>query len=487
MMCADFPLVERQPRIASVRRALCFSHAFLLFAVAVTGIAASLGDIPAEDTLPVAAPVFAGVALWTLWSWLKLRGTLLEPYGLFLMSSWVFNGGQVFLEVLHLNTNGILGGSFSPLTILRSEYIVALGICALHMGALWASGSDSASRPALRRNQVRQDLAWHTRWVGWFLLLVSIGPAVWVFWNAGQVVLSGGYLSLYQQTLDIGFTTGPRVLANFLIPSALFMLAGSKAKRTGVVLSAIVTASGSGAMFFLGGRGSAAAALVAYVWLYSRVIRPIPARVLIVPALLLGFVVFPLVRVVRDARGLERTSIEFLSNAWSGIDNPVIGSVAEMGYSMSTVAYTLELLPSARPFDEGVSYLYALLAGVPNVAWAVHPTTAHGTLSTWLVSTVMPYAAAQGNGLGYSFIAEAYENFGWIGVPLTLIVTGWVAGRLSDAVRGRSDPAILALTATLLLSAILYARSETADFVRNGCWYSIMPYILVRLLSGVRQ
>src|ERR1039458_597877 len=48
---------------------------------------------------------------------------------------------SVFLEVLHLNSNGILGGVFSPFTTLKTEYLVALGICAMHMGALWAAGS----------------------------------------------------------------------------------------------------------------------------------------------------------------------------------------------------------------------------------------------------------------------------------------------------------------------------------------------------------
>jgi oligosaccharide repeat unit polymerase len=323
--------------------------------------------------------------------------------------------------------------------------------------------------------------------VGWSLLLVSIGPAIWVFWDAGQTVASGGYMSLYRRTFDTGLANGPRVLANFLVPSALLILAGSRAKRTGVVISALIIACGSVAMFALGGRGGAAAALVAYVWLYSRTIRPISAKLLILPALLLGFVVFPLVRAVRDTRGLDRTSVDFISSAWSTIDNPVVGSLAEMGNSMSTVAYTLELVPTTRPFDGGVSYLYALLAGIPNIAWSVHPTMVHGTLSGWLVHTVMPQAAALGGGLGYSYIAEAYENFGWIGVPCVLLVFGWTAGMLSETIRRRSDPAILAMAATLLLSAILYARAESADLVRSACWYSIVPYLLIRLLSGVHR
>lgn len=487
MRCADFPFSNRQPQIASARRAICLTHAFFLFGLIVAGVAASLADIVAEDTLPLAGLTFAALALWTLWSWFKLHGTLIQPYGLFLLSCWAFNGGQVFLNVFHLDINGILRGAFSASTTLKTEYLVALGICAMHTGALWAATPVNSGPLTPCEKAGKQDLAWHTRWVGWFLVLVSIGPAIWVFWDAGQVVLSGGYMSLYRQTLDIGLATGPRVLANFLIPSSLFILAGSKATRTGIVISALITLAGSSAMFFLGGRGAAATGLVAYVWLYSRTIRPVPAKLLIVPALLLGFVVFPLVRAVRDTRGLDRASVDYVTDAWSAIDNPVVDSVAEMGYSMSTVAYTVELVPTARPLDGGVSYLYALLAGFPNVGWSVHPTMAHGTLSAWLVHTVMPDTAAHGGGLGYSFIAEAYENFGWFGAPLVLFGTGWIVGRLSEAVRGRCSPALLALTATSLLSVILYARSETADLVRNICWYSIMPYLLVRLLSGVRR
>jgi oligosaccharide repeat unit polymerase len=488
MMCADFPLVERRPRRASLRRSVCFTHAFLLFSLIVAGVAASLGDVVAEDTLPVAGVVFTGLAVWTLWSWIKLHGTLLEPYGLFLISSWAFNGGQVFLEVFHLNATGLLGGTFSPYTLLRTEYLVALAIFAMHMGALWASkGKTNAARLSQRHSNVQHDLAWHCRWVGWFLFVVSVGPAIWVFWDAGQMVVAGGYMSLYQRTMNTGLATGPQVLANLLIPSALLILAGSKTKRIGIVMSALITIAGALAMFFVGGRGTAATGLVAYVWLYSRTIRPIPAKLMIVPALLLGFVVFPLVRVVRDIRGLERASIDVVSSAWSAIDNPVVGTVSEMGYTMTTVAYTLELVPVARQFDGGVSYLYALLAGFPNVAWDVHPTTAHGTLSSWLVTTAMPAFAARGGGLGYSFIAEAYANFGWIGVPLVLGVIGWIAGRLSQAVRSQSEPATMALAATLLLIVILYARAETADLVRSACWYSVTPYLMVRLLSGVRR
>ena len=461
------------------------THGAVCAALALVGAAAVALDIDPESAL-VAAPLsFVGVCLWTFWSWHKVRGTIFDPYALFLASSWSFNGAQVVLEVMQLNERGLLGGVFSAPTLLRTEYLVALAICAMHFGALWAASG--GTRPLVRGSALSGDLSWHTRWVGWFLLAVSIGPAVRVFEQAGQAVMAGGYISLYQRSLGTGFETTPRLLANFLAPSALFLLAGSKSRRTGIVVSAAIIVCYSASMFFLGARAAATTALTAYLWLFSQTVRKIRIKALLVPALALVFVVFPLVRSVRETRGSGRISIESAQTAWSAIENPAVAALSEIGSSMSTVAYTLDLVPSIRPFDLGVSYLYALLAAIPNVAWDIHPTAAHGTLSVWLVRTVQPSTAAIGGGLGYSFIAEAYENFGWLGAPLALLALGWAAGRVTSARDARRDPAFLAMTATLLSSALIFARAEAADFVRNACWYSLAPFLLVRFLSGVRR
>jgi oligosaccharide repeat unit polymerase len=209
--------------------------------------------------------------------------------------------------------------------------------------------------------------------------------------------------------------------------------------------------------------------------------------VLIVPALVIVFIVFPLVGAMRNSSGDNRVSSESIVNAWWAMDNPVIVSFSEVGSSMGAVSHTLDLVPTVRPFDAGASYLYALLMIMPNLAWDVHPTSAHGTLSLWLVKTVAPATAAIGGGLGYSFIAEAYANFGWIGVPAVMLILGWGAGKLSSIVRMRRDPAVLALAAALLSFVLIYARSETSDLVRNASWYGFVPYLLTKLISGVRS
>ncbi len=488
MMTASYPVFQGRTTSASSLRAIRILHGTLFACLAIAGLLTSFGMIEAEELQDGASLTFVLLTIWTLWSWHKIHKTIFDPYGLFLLSSWMFNGGQVFLEVARLNSHGLLDGVFTPATLLRTEYLVTISIFALHMGALWVCG---AGRGIVEEHgpaaQAARDLSSHTRWTGWFLFAIAIVPSLWTFREAVQTVLNGGYMALYQVRAATGLATAPQLIANFLVPSAMFLLAGSKGKRTGVVLSAVIIAAYVVGTLFLGGRAAASTSLIGYIWLYSRTVRRISGRMLIVPGLVIAFFVFPMVRAIRDVRGEDRTSMEFTRAAWSSVDSPVVTVLSEVGNSMSTVAYTLDLVPTVRPFDGGISYVYAVLAAIPNVFWDVHPTTAHGTMSTWLVKTVQPGTAAMGGGLGYSYIAEAYANFGFEIGTLSLLVLGMIAGRLSAAVLRVPNQAVLAMAATALSFAMIYARSETADFIRGIVWYSVVPYLMVRFLSGVRR
>ena len=68
---------------------------------------------------------------------------------------------------------------------------------------------------------------------------------------------------------------------------------------------------------------------------------------------------------------------------------------------------------------------------MPNLFWDIHPTIARGLACDWITETVDPFADLVGGGLGYSFIAEAYLNFGWFGVPIVTGIIGFLFGNLS--------------------------------------------------------
>ena len=69
------------------------------------------------------------------------------------------------------------------------------------------------------------------------------------------------------------------------------------------------------------------------------------------------FMIFPLVKEIRNIGGEDRLSFGFLIDAFYSIDNPVVKIISEIGGSMRTIAYTLTLVPDSRPFDMGEGYL----------------------------------------------------------------------------------------------------------------------------------
>lgn len=435
-----------------------------------------------ERSLFPACLFFAIVSWWCLWSWKRVNGALFEPYGMFLVAVILFNGGQAILEVFHLNGTGLLGGAFSPEITFAALYLVTLGLIVLHLGALISVGLGDEPSPVDASPAAVTETS-SVRFVGWVLLLISALPAVLVLSEAVSIVLSAGYLALYQQDNGTGLNAGPRVLADFLVPASLFLLVGSKDSRRDRLVSAVVVASSAMIQLFLGGRYNALMPLIAYIWLWHRSIRPIPRALLWGASAFVFVIVLPLVSATRDISGADRLSPAVLFHAFTSIQNPLVAIVSEMGSTMRVDAHMLVLVPDVRPYDHGASYGYAVLSLLPNLFWSVHPSIAHGTVSNWLVWQVEPGFAKRGGGLGLSLIAEAFLNFGWIGAPIILGLIGFGYARLIRWGTTSGAPSRLATVATIAASFTFYARSEAGEVLRPLVWYALLPYALVCIVA----
>jgi len=236
---------------------------------------------------------------------------------------------------------------------------------------------------------------------------------------------------------------------------------------------------------FIGSRTVAAASLGAYAWLWHRTIRPIAASTIVAGTFIALFGIFPLVAQIRSEPGERRSSWNYLLERWSSIDRPALEGLSETGASLVTVAYTVQLVPQFRTYDLGTSYAMALSTVFPNFFWVRHPGIVYGTPSNWMVETVAPQTAASGGGLGYSFIAEAYYNFGWCG-PLVIALLGFGLGRLAAWVAHSTDPVRLVMVANLMPPLLWYVRNEASGAVRSIVWCAVVPYLLIMMVSRAR-
>lgn len=423
---------------------------------------------------------------WTLWSWRALTGNLFDPYILFMISAFAFNAGLALLEVFHLNEGGIFIGLFSRKTVLETLLLVSIGLTAFHSGALIAVLlRDRKAEPGEATQKQVQD-GRPLRQVGWGLICIAAIPTVLLLRQSISAVISSGYIGLFQQQSSTGFGAWLSVLSAFLVPGSLFLLAGSKGGKSGIFGSLSIMLLYCAVLTFLGTRAGIILPLVAYFWLWHRVIHKIPKVALISVAILLIVIIIPTLGAIRSTTGLERRSWSAYVDTYKTVKNPAVAGLSQMGASMQTVSYTIDMVPNIRGYDMGLGYGYALLTVLPNIFWSVHPTITRGIAADWLARRVEPYTAKLGGGIGYSFIAEAYLNFGWWGATIVLALMGFLFCRLVLWADRPGDIARLALVASFISFFLFFPRSETAAVVRALVWYSALPYLAVRLLGYPR-
>lgn len=423
--------------------------------------------------------IFTALFVWSVVSWYFVTGKLFDFYQMFLAAASLFNGGQFMLEVFQLNDKGLLENKFNDELTLQTLFVVTTSMAMLHLGALLArAGFQPTKTDSTAPRAEAEQLAANLRLVGIGLLAISIPFALIVFREVLSVVMSGGYVAIFQQSAQASFSVVPKVLSAFVIPGAMFLLAGVENSRKLALFAAAVVVWFAGMQFVVGERHNGALALMVLAWMWHRRIKKLNPVLLVGSGLIMLGIVFPMVRAIRDSSGNERASSEQWIEGFISVENPVVSAIHEMGGSVYTLAHTMTIVPLTRDYDLGSSYFYALLTLFPNLFWDLHPTIVAGIPGEWISWEIEPWAAARGIGLGYSFIAEAYLNFGGVGAAFFLFGFGWVYARFvlwSDQV---AHPARMAMAASMAFFFIFIARAEMAVIVRGVVWYALVPYLM---------
>ncbi|MEI8061225.1 MAG: O-antigen polysaccharide polymerase Wzy [Candidatus Berkelbacteria bacterium] len=419
--------------------------------------------------------------IWMIWSWVKLKKTFFNPYGLFLIAAFLFNFSWIILSFIPGNSVALLANYFPTNVVVMTIIVVDLSIMGLHLGALLAVTFFSRSKEKKALSIADENLII----VGYFLILVSIYPFFLTIKEAVSLSISSGYTSLYQLAPTTGLLAGPTILASFIIPGTLLLLAGSKKDRATRLISLLLVISIAVLQLVVGKRSTAIMPLVAYIWLWHKTIKPVNIIVISALSVLFLCLLFPIIRISRDISGIDKFSWQNISNSLS-TTNPLLDTLNEMGSSIKTTAYTTQLIPLHRHWDLGTSYLYSLTTIMPNFFWKIHPAIQHGTLSDWLITTVDPVAAKNGLGLGYSFIAEAYANFGFYGSWIITMVIGIFFVSISEFAEIRKDKLYFAGLAAYLSFFLFFARGESVGIIRPFFWYSLLPIGLVLMINKYR-
>jgi len=464
---------------------LLLAQVGLVAALAATGICASAFSLGLTDAVLPASVLVSLVVAWNFYSWHLLGRELFSPYGMFLLSASLFHGGQAGLEVLGLNPNGVLDGLFEPKLIVMALYMAALGLAALHLGAIWAASKAPKNGPS-QMDPHHEERSRASCYVGWFCILLAAFPTALILRDVLSTVARSGYIGLYDPNRDSVVTSTTRMLAANLMPGVMFLAVGSPKRRLVHLGLWSIVIGYSGSMILSGLRHEGAPLLISFAWLYHTRIRRLP-RTAILSAGVALLALFGIVSITR-CTGLAWLGSIAETRATSAVaESPIVTTLSEMGGTLATVAHTVDLVPSNRPFDYGVGYAYTLLCLMPRFGWDVHPSVTHGSYSDWMSRTVDPVSAAHGLGLGYSFIAEPFANFGWYGVVPLLAMIGYLLVRMSDWATQKNDPPRYAAVASFLAFFLFFPRAESSYMIRPLVYFSLLPYTVVGILANTRK
>jgi len=213
-----------------------------------------------------------------------------------------------------------------------------------------------------------------------------------------------------------GIDTLVVVLSSFMIPALLSMfIAKNKGSKWPWVLVAIYV----GVYMLSGSRIDSfclmCGILYANILVHSKLTKKSLVTILVVGVSIA--LVFSFVSHSRNSQ--ESSNKEVVSQLVD--NNPITEILKEMGFTFCATGVVIEHCPSDKPFLYGQSYLSGLLYALPNAI-----TGNYYTKTPEVDSGFKDYIST-GGGIGSSFIAEGYYNFGWFSILLFLLY-GYLGG-----------------------------------------------------------
>lgn len=413
---------------------------------------------------------------WMLYSWAKIAGGIFNPYGLFVGMIAVTHGAVPLLSAIGIEPQyGYFAErwvrSIPQWAVADGYLLICLSCILLHMGAVYARREPGLFRTLdISGREIRR--------VGLLLIIASLIPSIFTlksFLGNSEHIGYAAYFQSYK--INTWLLNG----SLFFPVGAYYLFVGGgtkidKAKWLGALL-VILYAS---LYLMVGSRNNFVFKLVTLFWLNQVLGKKVPTWMLLIGAGSL-LILAPVIAVLRSAPG---TGVEAAVSRFGGLEGMAVAALAQLGVYAHIVTTTVATFPAQMDFNGGRSYLNAVFFVIPNFFFprGEHVGLDLGTV-TWLVSRYFPEYVAKGEGfgLGFSFIAEAYESFGWLGPVIVMPVIGYLVGSLSNACR-RDNLVALAFTAAILSSLLFYPRDSFYALARAVAWYGFIPVALIILL-----
>lgn len=430
-------------------------------------------------------------------SWFHQNKDPINFYTIFLTLTFFFYFGQFSLFLVGVP----LGSGISIVDdLLPFDKIIETGVfllnymMILHMGVMLStinisrfkkSSRSLPSFPTYKETLIDKRL----KLVAVMLFIVSIVPSVIILIRNIRITLSSSYAAIFQSqhyTLG-GFDNLLRFISLLTIPSLIMMLVAYKENIKAIRMVSIIIIIYLTLYFLSGTRINGVFLILTILLIRHHWYRRIDFKMVIILGVvgISGSIFIRLISEVRNILAFSNNPgallIKTIPNVISR--NPIFSLMAETGYTFLTTATVLTYSPSVIPHYHGVSYLNSFLMLFPNLFWDVHPAAKINT------DIVFKGFLTSYGGIGSSFIAESYWNFGYYSLLVALFF-GLLIGGLTIRITKysvRKNTINFFLSVYLAYLSFFFVRVDAGGFLRNFFYYGLSPVFLAILLSKIRK
>lgn len=437
----------------SNRRFLSFSIVWLLLAFFVCTITKQSSPILGHTIITI---LLISSYLLCIYYWIKAGNRALSLYVFFVLYAFFSNAGQSLLylvqfpdEFLNVYDDGTLA---QIVNMLRFQYL-----CIASMGVGTAAYLNSSHFVPIRLETQRTDLINQSRTKGAndsLLWIVLLGSLVYVLYFAIKMVSlrqTMGYGDLYEARGEWNSIFSQIVNLLTLLLSYYFLFRNKKTVIIyGFIISILLCYMMSGS------RGLAIPYLGIIVVTFPITNPEYFKRRYLAFWIIGGLFFFSFLSVISSNRGSNLSGKAL--NTTNTVAVNAYNTISEMGMSARTATLTMQAIDNGS-MDYHQTILYVLITNlIPLTNDLPVLQDQYIQLSSW----VSEYAGSYHSGLGYSFVAEAYMNFGWFGW-IYLLIYGWFIAFAESLAYKRINKGRFYLALVLLLilcKQLFYARAQ---------------------------
>lgn len=401
-----------------------------------------------------------------------------DGYMIFMALSYIFMFGEQVLFLLGIKTDDM----WIYRGLLRKDTIYSLGFLTLYTYLVMHIGysltihkrvekviipdeySDIKSRDLLRK-------------AGIVISILVLYPTVNNLIQNIILNMTMGYGERIYGTVqngEIGADTILGIMAQLMIPALIAMFIG---KKKDAKWPWIPIALYCGLYMLSGSRINIFCMLCGILYAHFLVHTSLTKRTLVI-VIVVGFTIATLFSFVSHWRGnIQSDSKDIMTELVE--DNPLIEIVTEMGFTSCATGVVIEHCPSDKPHLYGQSYWCGLLYILPNAV------TGNYYVKTPEVDSEFKYYLTTFSGIGSSFIAEGFYNFGWFSLILFFIY-GYLLGKLCCNLElnvNRCNFPKIFLYVGMFCIIILYVRSDTRTFFRYFVWNYVPIYLYCKFIK----